>query len=299
MATDLSGARLRSGKPSGTAGVTALLRAVDAARAPGRRLTDDRYAHLFASRSPRFKYYAKSPGTAALALTAFDRMFGGFVAEILLRVNHFDAELAAAAERGVDQVLLVGAGYECTAQRHPELDGVRFYEVDHPATQTAKLRVLGAAGIPTDGVSYLPVDLETQSLSAALEDTGFDPGRPCLIGWHGVSFFLRPAAFRAALAGMAVVSAPGSRLVFDYMDAAVVDGTTPYASAKRVARAVGKRGEPYANGQTARTALDAAHGAGFGRVEALRIPDLVDRFAPAGSRIRRDDFMGVVTVDRV
>lgn len=299
MATDVSGSRLRSGRPSGTAGVTALLRAVDAARAPGRRLTDDRFARHFAARSPRFKYYARNPATAAVALTAFDRLFGGFVAEILLRVNHFDAELAAAAGRGVDQVLLVGAGYECTAQRHPKLSGMRFYEVDHPATQTAKLRILGAAGVPTDGIRYLPVDLETQSLSAALEDTGFDPARPTLIGWHGVSFFLRPAAFQAALAGLAVVSAPGSRLVFDYMDTAVVDGSTPYGSAKRVAKAVGKRGEPYANGLTAQTALDAAHGAGFARVDTLRIPDLVDRFAPPGTRIRRDDFMGVVTVDRV
>ena len=299
MSTDVGGARLRSGKPSGTAGVTALLRAVDAAQRPRRRLTDDRFAHHFAERSPRFRYYAANPSAAAVSLTAFDRLFAGFVAEILLRVVHFDAELAAAAERGVEQVLLVGAGYEATAQRHPELAGLRFFEVDHPATQRAKLAVLGQAGVPTDGVTYLPVDLETQRLDAALAGTGFDPGRPTIVGWHGVTFFLRPAAFRTALADLATVCAPGSRLVFDYMDAAVVDGTTPYAAARRVARAGGKRGEPYSMGLTAPSALAAAADAGFAEVETLRVPELVDRFARPRAPVRRDDFMGVVTVDRV
>ena len=99
MTTSTPG-RLQSGKASSTAGLTAMMRAVDARLPEARRLADDRYAHLYASFNPRFKYYVWRPWTARLALGVFDRMFGGFLAEILLRSRHFDTVLAEARAAG-------------------------------------------------------------------------------------------------------------------------------------------------------------------------------------------------------
>jgi len=298
MATSTdTGGRLASGRPSRTAGLTVLMRAVDSCLKPDRQLARDSYAHLFAARHPRYKYYSVSPRRARLALGLFDQLFGGFLAEVLLRGRHFDDALQDAHRRGVRQVLLVGAGYETPALRHPDL-ALRIYEVDHPATQRAKRAVLDAAGLKPEGVRYCPVDLESQRLNAELAKTDFDPTEPCLIGWHGVTFFLGQSAFEQSLADLAEVAAPDSRLVFDYMDPSVVDGTVRYRGARFAARSVARRGEPYRLGLTPATAGRAATAAGFVPVESLRVPDLVSRYGGARPYCRPHDFMGIMTVER-
>jgi len=287
--------RLASGRPSSTAGLTALMRAVDARLPAERRLADDRYAHHYAAFNRRFKYYGRNPRTARLSLAVFDRIFGGFLAEILLRSRHFDTVLEQARADGIRQVLLLGAGYDSTPLRHPDL---RFVEVDHPATQRAKRAVLQKSGIATPNVTYVPVDLEQERLVQALSDEHLDRGERTLVGWHGVSFFLQQQAFQGALADIAAVCAPGSRLVFDYMDAAVVDGSIPDRSVRAAARLVARRGEPYRLGMDGRRAAQAAQEAGFRCLEHLRVTDLIDRFGGARPYCARKDFMGVLTVER-
>ena len=291
--------RLAAGKPSRTAEITAQLRASDAKLRGSRRLLSDHYARFFVTN--RWYRALRFTATSSLfGLKVFDRAYGGFTAEIILRTRHFDDELTAAAARGVDQVLVLGAGYDSSVQRHAELGRATFFEVDHPATQRAKLAVLDARGLRPANAVYVPVDLERgDKLSTALESAGFDVTRPCLIGWHGVSFFLSPEAFAAALAGLAALSAPGSRLVFDYMDESVVDGTTQYRGAKRGAANVAAAGELYRNGLTQQSAERAAQRAGFRAVDHLRVTDLVRRYGGKRPYCRADDFMGLVTVERV
>lgn len=291
------GSRLAAGRPSRTAEITAQMRAADARVPRSRRLVDDRYARLFVTN--RWYRVLRMPVIALIGLRAFDRGHAGFLAEILLRTRHFDDELVAAYRRGVRQVVLLGAGYDSSALRHPEMADMIFYEVDHPATQQVKTARLARYRLATPNVRYTPVDLESgDRLSDALVQAGFDRARPCLIGWHGVSFFLRREAFHSALAEMAGFCAPGSRLVFDYMDESVVDGTTTYEGARRGAANVAATGEPYKLGLNARTATEAAERAGFTHVSDIRVRDLVRRYGGARPYCRDDDFMGLVTVER-
>src|SRR5262249_31028262 len=62
-------------------------------------------------------------------------------------------------------------------RRYPhEAAGLRTYEVDHPATQAWKKRRLSEVGlVPPASVTFVPVNLEEQSLPAELRDAGFDP----------------------------------------------------------------------------------------------------------------------------
>jgi methyltransferase (TIGR00027 family) len=290
--------RLSSGQPSATAEINAQMRAADATLSPGHRLVGDPYARYFVS-NPRYRLLRLTPKVALAGLVGFDRLFGGMLAEILLRGRYVDEVLADRYFRAdVRQTVLIGAGYDATALRHPVLRDMRWFEVDHPATQQAKRAALRRIGIKADNVVFAAADLGRDPLLDRLKETGFDIAEPGLVAWLGVSYYLGDEAFRRALADIAEVCAPGSTLVFDYMDASVINGTTHFQGARRAARSVQRRGEPYVLGMSEEEAFQAAEEAGFERVEALRVTDLVRRYGGRRPYCRPDDYMGVVTVRR-
>lgn len=289
--------RLRAGQPSATAEINAQMRAADATLRPARRLVNDPFAVHFVQ-NPRYRLLRLSPGVALFGLRAFDRLFGGMLAEILLRGRYFEEELAEAVDAGVRQVVLVGAGYDTTAQRHPELRHVRFFEVDHPATQAVKLETLARIGASTDNVTFVPVDLDRDALPQALKAAEFDPSVPTMVTWLGVSYYLTAEAFNRTLRSIAEICPPGSRLMFDYMDPSVIDGSTTFKGARAAARSVARRGEPYTLGMTESEAVEAAVAAGFQPKEAVRVTDLVHRYGGERPYCRPDDYMGVVVVTR-
>ncbi|MFE5796857.1 class I SAM-dependent methyltransferase [Streptomyces sp. NPDC056503] len=293
MTAALPPTRLQSGTSSETAHLTARARAADAVIEPGRRLLGDTFAHLFVTVPP--------PATSQEALDRLqllDGAHGGFIAEILLRQRYFEDLVALAVDAGVRQVVLLGAGYDTTALRFTGSEPVRFFEVDHPATQRAKLETLAAAELTSPVVS-VPLDFTSgASLREELVAHGFDTEEPCVVGWLGVTFFLPPEACSATLADLADTVAPGSLVLFDYMDESVVDGTSSYQGALTMARQVAEQGEPYINGLTPLTAAEAARAAGFEPVEQLRVNQLVRRYGGTDPYCSDDDFMGLVTARR-
>jgi hypothetical protein len=77
--------------------------------------------------------------------------------------------LASAVERGVRQVVVLGAGLDTFAYRNPFGDRLRIFEVDHPATQAWKHQRLADAAIPLpDSLTYAPVDFDQDTLSGGL-----------------------------------------------------------------------------------------------------------------------------------
>jgi methyltransferase (TIGR00027 family) len=69
------------------------------------------------------------------------------------RTAFFDRASLAALERGVRQVVVLGAGYDGRALRFAT-PGVTWFEVDHPATQSDKRARLAALGARTDGIAH-------------------------------------------------------------------------------------------------------------------------------------------------
>jgi methyltransferase (TIGR00027 family) len=65
---------------------------------------------------------------------------------VAVRSRLAEEELASAVRRGVRQYVLLGAGLDTFAYRNPH-SGVRVFELDHPATQAWKRKILGRAAI--------------------------------------------------------------------------------------------------------------------------------------------------------
>jgi methyltransferase (TIGR00027 family) len=126
-----------------------------------------------------------------------------------------DTLAAAVRELGVRQYLVLGAGLDTFACRNAYM-GVRVFEVDHPATQAWKMKMLAGAGIvPPESARFVAVDFEKDSLRARLKAAGFDEHVPTVTAWLGVVPYLTTEGFRATMRLLARFKA-GSEVVFDY-----------------------------------------------------------------------------------
>ena len=196
---------------------------------------------------------------------------------------------------------MLGAGFDTTSLRWSG-EAVTIFEVDAPSTLRDK-RTVSEKLLPNGDstqVVWVPCDFEHDALREQLLSSGFDPNRPSVIAWIGVSLYLTCDALATTLADLAELCAPGSQLIFDYIDADVVTGETQWKGARRAARAVALRGEPYRTGFTSTDvdALFAAHG--FECREHARTPTLLQRYSPAQvSRPVGNDWQAITTAQRI
>lgn len=115
----------------------------------------------------------------------------------------------------IRQLVILGAGFDTRAFRLPNAPRVRTFEVDAPKTQAVKLDVLEKSGIESSRVTFVAADLEKEDWLARLVAAGFDPRRPALFLWEGVTMYLGKAAVEATLRKIAS-TANGSVVAFDY-----------------------------------------------------------------------------------
>jgi methyltransferase (TIGR00027 family) len=143
---------------------------------------------------------------------------------ILVRSRYAEDALFAAAERGIAQYVLLGAGLDTFAYRHPNtVPGLKIYEVDHPASQQYKRERLAAAGIAEPScLTFVPVDFESQRLDEQLAAAGFDLDKPAFFAWLGVVYYLRSDALEDTLRFIGAC-ATGTEVVFDYIDPTLAD----------------------------------------------------------------------------
>lgn len=137
-------------------------------------------------------------------------------ASVVARSRFAEDELALAVRRGVRQYVVLGAGMDTFAYRNPHRQ-LRVFEVDHPSSQASKREQLGRAGIPLpEALTFVPVDLESQTLAQALHLAGFKADAPAFFSWLGVTMYLEPSTVMATL--QSIAGAPtGSQVVFDYV----------------------------------------------------------------------------------
>jgi methyltransferase (TIGR00027 family) len=264
----------------------------------GRRLLDDPFSRHFAG---RYKPLLLTALTARAGIALLDSHFGGLHAHVVLRARYTDDVRQRAVADGIDQLAIIGAGFDTTCLRTPPNSTLTIFEVDAPTTQSIKRWIIERAGLPVGGgdIRWVAVDFEREELREQLSRSGFDPHRRCLIVWLGVSFYLTPPAFHRTLAALGELCAPGSLLIVDYGDPELVTGSHRLRSARRATRAVRGRGEPYATGLTDDELAAALGEHGFAVRDRARVPDLVKRYAAAQpSRYSTDDWLGIVTAER-
>ncbi len=241
------------------------------------------------------------PVIARTWLRALDSYLPGLHVYIVLRVRYTDDVVRQAISAEVDQIVLLGAGFDTTSLRVPGTgSGPAIFEVDAPTTQLEKQRLLERANRTVGpGVHWVPCDFESDRLAERLDQVGFDSTRPCVIVWIGVSVYLTRTAIGQTLADLADICAPGSLLVTDFGEPETITGKHHLAGARRTARLVRCRGEPWLTAMSIAELTDALNGAGFVVRDQARVTDLARRYAPNGRPwCSTDDWLGVLTAER-
>jgi len=126
--------------------------------------------------------------------------------------------LSGAVERGIRQIVILGAGLDTFALRSPHgARQIRIYEVDHPATQAWKRQRLAEAQLALPPwLIFVPVDFERDDLGERLVGAGFEQNSPAFFTWLGVVPYLTEDTIGGTLDYIASIQ--NSEVVFDYME---------------------------------------------------------------------------------
>jgi methyltransferase (TIGR00027 family) len=131
-----------------------------------------------------------------------------------VRTRHYDDQLLAAADAGVRQAVLLGAGLDTRALRLERPEGLRVFELDRAGVLDHKAGVLTRLGADDRARVPVPTDLAGSWPTAVLA-AGLDPAAPTTWIAEGLLPYLPPTARGALLRAVHGLSAPGSTLALD------------------------------------------------------------------------------------
>jgi methyltransferase (TIGR00027 family) len=268
-------------RSSRTAEHMAFFRALESQRPPRQRLFNDPYAACFLS--PRFRRALRIASIPVLSRAIpwlADIIIPGARSSGIARTRWIDDALVAALAKGVRQVVILGAGFDCRAFRIPELRAARIFEVDHPQTfATKRAQLAQFIEREPSNLTFVQIDFNCQSLEEVLRQAGFDTSQRSIFLWEGVTNYLTAEAVTSVLRFVASCAA-GTELIFTYVHRSALDRPATFPDAKKLLRSLEKIGEPWTFG------LLPDEVAGFLQETGLRLRQDVS------SRDYRSQFMG-------
>ena len=161
----------------------------------GDRLFNDPFAKIFASETftGRFLMWL-----GRLLSRYVEKSGNGEWGAVLSRVRYIDDYLQHCIEEGIQQLVILGAGFDSRAYRFKSLEkGITVFEVDLPELQEYKKNCLEKfLGSLPEYVKYVPVDFDKESLEDRLIDNGYDTTLKTLFIWEGVTEYISQRSCR-------------------------------------------------------------------------------------------------------
>jgi methyltransferase (TIGR00027 family) len=199
---------------SGTAMATAFMRAL-AAYDPRKEIRGNDYlAEIFLEEEQ--KRPLKDPAIRAWVMK--NRIAPGAYEFMIARTAFFDRIVEQALKENIEQVVLLGAGYDSRPYRFAGfIQDTKIFELDAKPTQDRKRECLQQAEISmSEKISFVPINFVTDNLRERLMETGYSPEQKALFIWEGVTYYLSSEVVDNMLALVRSNSPSGSSISFDY-----------------------------------------------------------------------------------
>jgi methyltransferase (TIGR00027 family) len=227
----------------------ALFRAMETSGACDQRLFEDPFAASFLRPTLKLALRLACLPVVGKGIPKFiDHRWPGARSSGVARTRLIDDLMMDSLKSGLEQVVILGAGFDARAYRLLHPAKTRFFEVDQPSTSRTKRRLLAEClgALPSD-VAFVEVDFNQQELGPALEQAGFEPQQPTFFLWEGVTNYLTENAVDATLRWIGR-TAPPSHLVFTYVHRDVIRAPRSFAGAQRLGRTLAQAGERWTFG---------------------------------------------------
>ena len=223
----------------------AALRAAESYYPEDERLFYDEAAfHLM---PPLWKLFLKLMKFAPLREMIFskrDKEMPGVIGNLLYRTKYIDDILRENLEE-MEQLLILGAGFDTRALRIEGIESLKVFEVDHPQTISKKKR--GLKNIHQElpeHLSLVEIDFENKDLREVLLKNNFDKSRKTLVIWEGVTQYLEKEAVDKILDYFAELKS-GSRVLFTYIKKEVLAASERSQADQKIIDFVKEMGSPW------------------------------------------------------
>jgi methyltransferase (TIGR00027 family) len=180
----------------------------------------------------------------------------GILLHYVLRKKCIAGLLRSALINGATQVVIIGAGFDpLSFELHEDFPSVRFWEIDHPATQRQKLRAFSK--IDVERLHFIAADLNAATLDRnALLKTSFDPAQRTFWIAEGLLMYLSRDNVSSLMRKLENLSGPGSQFAFTFMEKQGDGRIHFYSQSKLVDWWLRRRGEPFLWGTTRSNIVD-------------------------------------------
>jgi len=263
----------------------ALSRAIETRKPAAERICSDPLAERFLGTKYRMLLWGRPLRDAVEGL--IERRFAGHHYYVIARTRYFDDVLQQRLAAGAEQLVILGAGYDSRPYRFADqLVGAQVFEVDHPATSTAKqAKVRALVGTLPANVAYVAVDFTVDTLADKLLESGYRTTCPTVFLWEGVTPYLNLEATDSVLSFVTASAAAGSAIVFDYVLRSLVEGTCTLRGAANEFARMSRTSEPLTFGIDEGQASGFLASRGFQNVVDVGAQELSGRyFDPQGKR---------------
>ena len=272
----------------GTAQGVAKQRMIETLAKSDKRVISDPYADRFVTGASFIKLMGHK-----LNVWLAKKLVPGFHEHIISRTRFIDDLITRSAGDGVEQYVILGAGYDCRAHRLELPSSLRIFEVDQLEVQARKCSKLPRDLSDSKNVTYVPVDFTDQSLTKQLMDAGFDQSKSTVITLEGVSQYITKEAVSSTIREMASLTQKASSIFFiSYVDELLNTNPTAcfgkgYPKAAKRSETIkylsAKAGEPWISFYSAKEIENVLLQNGYFIEQNLTLTDLNSQyFAPVG-----------------
>lgn len=199
---------------------------------------------------------------------------------VIARTKFIDSVVQAAVAGGFSQIVIFGAGFDSRSIRlTADISGLSLFELDAPATQSAKIGQLKKRHIPLPGnLVFVPADLAHASVEDSLLGSDFTGGQKTLFVLEGLLMYLDGEDVDKTFAAIRKLAGASSEVVFDYVFASVVRGENRLFGEAEIVERVRRAGEAWRFGIEKGKIKEFLKDNGFALIQDLEPDDLEKKY---------------------
>ena len=280
-----------------TAQGVAKQRLIETLAEPEERIINDPYADRFVLGASVIKFMGHR-----LNVWLAQKLVPGFHEHLISRTRFIDDLVKKNSASGVEQYVILGAGYDSRAHRLELPSSLRIFEVDQPEVQARKRSKLPEELSNSENMTYVAVDFTHQSLTEQLINAGFDQNKSTVFTLEGVSQYITKEALSSTIKEVAALTQRASSTFFISYVSDLFDKNPEacfgkgYPNAEKRAKLImygsAKVGEPWISFYSAEEIENVLSQHGYSVKENVTMKDLNSRyFAPVGRALSENQLL--------